>query len=284
MSHALLIKLYALLPNTMKRVLGQSSLLKPLRRRLLYTKTSFKTAKVFIERSYSNYDLGFHFVASIKIASKAQREGIENTLLHNTFKLVQRYKPNRTDLTVLDVGSNFGYLASVWSHSIANNGMTIAFEPNKNVFTCIEKTIEANNANHKFNVYNLAIGSKNEMITLNASNFSSNIHNMPSTIETYQIEMVKLDDFIKRNAIEAVDLIKIDVDGIELDILEGAKKTIKQSSAIVIVETNDDKRIIDFFKDEDYAILDMKLQRFHDSDTLPLNIFCVPKTLKGNAI
>ena len=280
----LLVRVYRYIPKSLQKKIGQSSLLRGFRQHLLYTKMSFKTAKVFIKRSYGNYDLGFYFVASIKIASKAQKEGIENTLLHNTFKLVQRYKPNRTDLTVLDVGSNFGYLASVWSHSIANNGMTMAFEPNKNLFTCIEKTIEANNANHKFSVYNLAIGSKNEMITLNASNFSSNIHDMPSTIETYQIEMVKLDDFVKLHAIEAIDLIKIDVDGIELDILKGAKKTIKQSSAIVIVETNGDKRIIDFFKDEDYTILDMKLQRFQDSDTLPLNIFCIPKTLKGNAI
>ena len=273
----LLVKIYGVIPKALRLKLGQSQFFKGFRRHLLYNSEGFKYAQVLVNRNYGGFKLNFQFVASIKTATKAKNEGIENTVLRNSFALIEQYKPNRTDLTVLDIGANFGYLASVWAHSIASTGQTIAFEPNKNLFACVKKTIAANNIKN-FDVCNLAVGAHNGNIRLNVSDFSSNTNTLSSAIDTYNIDMVTVDDFVSNNKIHTVDLIKIDVDGIELDILKGAKEVLKQHTAIVIIETNNDKRIIEFFKLLNYTIYDMKLDLYKDGDVLPLNIFCVPKT------
>jgi len=283
--NSLLVKIYDIIPKGLRLKLGQSKWLKGLRRQLLYDSEGFKTAQVLVERTYGTHKVKFQFIASIKMASKAKRIGIENTVLRNSFTLVEKYKPNRTDLAVLDVGSNFGYLGAVWADSIAKNGKVKAFEPNKNLFSSITKTIGANgHFKSSFEVYNLAVGAKNEMIPLNASNFSSNAQLMKTATETYDVEMVTLDNFLNKKNIREIDVIKIDVDGIELDILKGAENLLKQNNSIVIVETNDDRHIVDFFQELDYKIYDMKLNVFDNSETLPLNIFCVPKKMEKDAV
>lgn len=275
----LLVNIYGLVPKSLKQRIGQSDVFKSLRQRLLYTNSGFKSAKVLVERSYGKHDVNFNFVASIKDASKAKQVGIENTVLRNSFLLADTFFPNRTNLTVLDVGSNFGYLASVWVDSIASKGNVFAFEPNKNLFSSIEKTIASNSKFfNNFKVFNLAVGAEKGFVELNASAFSSNTETMSSSIETYEVNMIKLDNFITEHQLKIIDLIKIDVDGIELDILKGAEQLLRKSKSIVIVETNDDERIVDFFKDLEYNIYDMKLAVLKDVDQLPLNIFCVPKT------
>lgn len=283
--NSLLVKIYDIIPKGLRLKIGQSKLLKGLRRRLLYDSKGFKTAQVLVERTYGNHKVNFLFVASIKMASKAKRLGIENTVLRNSFTLVEKYKPNRTDLAVLDVGSNFGYLGAVWADSIAKNGKVMAFEPNKNLYLSISKTIEANiNFKANFKIYNLAVGAKNETIRLNASSFSSNAQSMETAIETYDVEMVTLDDFLNKENIREIDVIKIDVDGIELDILKGAENLLMHNNSIIIVETNDDMRIVEFFQELDYNIYDMKLNIFDNSEALPLNIFCVPKKMEKDAV
>ncbi|GGI58028.1 FkbM family methyltransferase [Winogradskyella haliclonae] len=281
----LLVKIYDTIPKSLRLKIGQSKWSKGLRRRLLYDSKGFKTAKVVVNRVYGTYKVNFQFVASIKMAAKAKRLGIENTLLRNSFSLIENYKSNRTNLTVLDVGSNFGYLGAVWADSIAKNGKVLAFEPNKNLFASITKTIEANaHFKNNFEIHNLAVGAENKTITINASNFSSNAESMETAIEAYEVEMVTLDDFLNKKSIQQVDVIKIDVDGIELDILKGAINLLKQNNSIVIVETNNDMRIATFFKELDYRIYDMKLNTFAANQALPLNIFCVPKKLDNHAV
>ena len=88
--------------------------------------------------------------------------------------------------------------------------------------------------------------------------------------------MVRVDDYVAKNNISKCDLIKIDVDGVEHDILKGSLKTLEQFKPICIVETNDDHHIVDFFIDNNYKVLDEKLNEYKAGVRLPPNIYCVP--------
>ena len=56
----------------------------------------------------------------------------------------------------------------------------------------------------------------------------------------------------------------------------GSQELIKKAQPIFIVETNNDNRIIEFFKEQDYSILNMKLKPISEGE-IPVNVFCLPK-------
>ncbi|MDP2762171.1 MAG: FkbM family methyltransferase [Sideroxyarcus sp.] len=279
MINKIILSLYQILPPKMRNGIGQSVFLKPIRDFFLRPKGSFRETKVLVNRDYLVYKVNFYFFASMKTASKAAKNGIENTLLRNSINLLKKHKSVENDAVILDVGANFGFLSLVWANSISQNGKVIAFEPNISVHNSFKKAIRVNNLESTIQLKNLAVGNNDGSIELFLSSTTSNIMQigMQPNNKT-NIEMVSLDSFSKRNDIVRCDLVKIDVDGIELDILMGATNLLENCKPIFIVETNSDKRIIDFFQKHEYQILDMELNPFQSGEQLPPNIFCIPKT------
>lgn len=274
----LIVSIYNIVPFSIRQRIGQSNLLKPLRNYLLRNHGNYNEVKVIVKRAYSGYTMKFDFFASIKVASHAKNKGIENTILNNSILLMKEFNSKGNDAIVFDIGANFGYLSLVWANSIAKNGKVIAFEPNPNVFKSFNKSISSNNLDAIIQLNNKAVGIREGEIELYLNSTTSNTLNLDGiTKNVISIEMVSIDSFTQTHNIEKCDLIKIDVDGIELDILRGAQNFIKECRPIFIVETNADQRIIEFFKENAYDILDMKLNIFQQGNELPLNIFCIPK-------
>ena len=280
MFNKITLGLYRILPPHWRNGMGRSPILKPLRNIFLRSKGSYREAKVPISRTYLEYNVNFHFFASLKVASKAEKSGIENTILRNVIHLIKKYKTNIDNAVVLDVGANFGYLSLVWANSISKKGKVIAFEPNFHVHNSFKKSIADNGLESHILLNNLAVGNKEGSIELFLNSTTSNTLQTSSTFgSSVPIEMVSLDSFSEENGIDRCDLVKIDVDGIEFDILRGATNLIERCSPIFIVETNGDEKIIDFFYQRNYQVLNMKLIPFQSGDKLPSNIFCIPKTL-----
>jgi len=270
-------KLYTWIPNGTQKILGKSEILRPIRNLILRPQGVFRETSIWVKRSYIEYSVSFKFYASLKVASKAKKSGIENTLLRNAITLVRKHKGLSNKAVIFDVGANFGYLSLVWAKSIAQNGRVIAFEPNLIVQNSFKKSIQANNLESVVELRNLAVGKKDGTIEIFLSSTTSNT--LRENIETNNsniIEMVTLDSFAKRNEIERCDLVKIDVDGIELDILKGGIQLIEKYKPIFIVETNGNAQILDFFRNIEYQILNMQLKPFQPGNKLPANIFCVP--------
>ncbi|MBB6681139.1 FkbM family methyltransferase [Aequorivita sp. 609] len=278
MINKFVLRLYSTLSPQIRNRIGRSKLLKPIRDIVLRSNGTYKQVKVLVKRKYLEYETEFAFIASIKVASKAKNRGIENTILHNSINLIKTYKTKENNAIVLDVGANFGYLSLVWANSISLQGKVIAFEPNLKVYNSFDNSIKINKLEERILLNNLAVGSKNRNVELFSDSTSSNIlQSQSKNRRSTTIEMVSLDSFCNRIGLNQCDLVKIDVDGIELDILKGADKLIEICNPIFIVETNDDNKLIDFFLKRNYQILDMKLNPFNLPNTLPQNIFCIPK-------
>ena len=270
--------LFEVIPPNLQNKLGKSSLLKPLRDAILRPSGSFAVSAVEIEKKYFNYDINFKYFASAKIALKAKKRGVENTLLKNTIELLRKYKSIKDDCVVIDVGTNFGFLSMVWALSSCKNGFVHGFEANKKVYNTFRSTIEHNRINNIVLNYN-AVGKKNEEVKIYDMDTTSNVNNQNISNQFNMVDMISLDYYIKEKEIKRCDLVKIDVDGIEFEIINGGLDLLKNLKPIFVIETNNDRRIVDFFKKNDYSVLDMELNLFSDSNVLPPNIFCVPKTL-----
>ena len=280
----LFIFLYSIVPKSIKQYFGKKSWLQVFRDAVLKKEGIYREVDGIIQRRYQNNQVKFIFFGSIQNVAKAQNTGVENTLLNNSIKLINTYIEHDNDCVILDIGSNFGFLSLVWASSICkNNGRVFSFEPNFNVYSSFEKSINENNLNNVIVVNNMAVGSKNGTIDIYLNNTTSNIISNNEANKSVEIEMIAIDSYIEQNNIKRCDLIKIDVDGIEHDILKGSINTLSHFKPICIVETNNDKRILDFFKKNEYRILDMELKEYVSDNEIPPNIFCLPNN-KDNAL
>ncbi|TWT93514.1 hypothetical protein Pla100_40320 [Neorhodopirellula pilleata] len=60
----------------------------------------------------------------------------------------------------------------------------------------------------------------------------------PKHIASAQVDVLTLDDFVRSQAVDRIDLIKIDVEGYELNVLRGAKESLERFRPSIILEVN----------------------------------------------
>jgi len=150
--------------------------------------------------------------------------------------------------TLFDVGANDGTYSLLLSE-IFPKASIHAFEPVPDTYRIAEKALKGkpNVTLHPFGLYR-------ENSTLDIYNDSNNPNNQISSVyaeglvdfyattELHQlkIEVKTLDSFCEENGISSIDFIKIDVEGAELTVLQGAEKMIRSNGLkIVQFEFND---------------------------------------------
>ena len=124
----------------------------------------------------------------------------------------------------LDIGSNIGQ----WTRPLAKRFTSvICFEPNPNFRQCFNRNItETNVVLWPYGLSNREHQAQQE--------FNSTILNEGEG----DIQCRTLDSFGLTN----VDFVKIDVDGFEVPLLEGARDTLTRNTAVVNIEMKRDKR------------------------------------------
>ena len=66
-------------------------------------------------------------------------------------------------MTILDIGSNIGYYAILESKLIGSTGKIFSIEPSPQNFKLLQENLEIQDTNN-FQIFNLAIGNKNEKL------------------------------------------------------------------------------------------------------------------------
>lgn len=276
----MLVYFYNKIPKSIRHKVGKTKALKLFRDLVFRRNGIYKESTVSINKSYLAFEVNFKFVASIKDASKAYSGGIENGLLRNSMTLLKKHNQNLDDVLILDIGANFGYLSLVWAKSVCKTGKVISFEPNKNVYNSLLKSIKINNLTNHIQLENVAVGNENKSVNLFFENSTtSNVIESDISQALGTIEMIRIDDFIENQKIDKCHLVKIDVDGIELEVLKGSINMLKKLKPIVIVETNNDAEIATFFIENNYQVLDGSLKEYNLNKPLPHNIYCIPKSI-----
>ncbi|MEL6495299.1 MAG: FkbM family methyltransferase [Cyanobacteria bacterium J06623_7] len=162
-----------------------------------------------------------------------QREGFEIPMTRMFATLI------RPEFNILDVGANIGCTSLLFSDL---GQQVIAFEPLPRTFELLQKNI---NLAQKKNIQALpfALGDEareTEMFFLDANRSMAFILDRTSRDDSQAavIEVKRLDDVFPELGLDRLDLIKIDVEGYELRVLEGARQTINRYRPIVQMEFN----------------------------------------------
>tara|TARA_Y100000385_G_C12888106_1_gene548751 strand:+ start:121 stop:828 length:708 start_codon:yes stop_codon:yes gene_type:complete len=130
----------------------------------------------------------------------------------------------------LDIGAHVG----LWAVDMANHFKElICFEPIKESRECLIKNMADRNITN-YRIHKCALGSKSGTVKLNTNDDNSgNPFIDKNGDEEAQMKTLDMFGFAK------IDLIKIDVEGFELEVLKGGEHTIKMCKPIIVLETKD---------------------------------------------
>ena len=127
--------------------------------------------------------------------------------------------------TCLDIGSNIGQ----WTRPLAKQfEQVICFEPNPNFRECFERNIQRTNVS----LFPYGLSDKKHYAQ---QDFNSTVlKNVDGDIECRTLDSFNLGK---------IDFVKIDVDGFEVPLLNGARKTLTHNDPVINIEMKRDKRV-----------------------------------------
>ena len=150
-----------------------------------------------------------------------------DTLLPHILKLV------RPGDTVVDVGAFIGDHTVAYSDAVGREGQVFAFEPDLSAFKCLVHNVEK-----RGNVltYNFGLGAQNSVAGMSGE-FASRYVNHNNSDGGPIIPIRRLDDEI--TLFDRIDLMKIDIEGYELNMLQGAEQVIEKFHPKMVIEINE---------------------------------------------
>ncbi|GAB5466493.1 MAG: hypothetical protein Kapaf2KO_19290 [Candidatus Kapaibacteriales bacterium] len=135
------------------------------------------------------------------------------------------------DSNTLDIGANLGWY-SIHCATISPNGKVHAFEPHPKIFNSLQKNIKLNK------LQNIVLNQKafsDSNGTIKLFQFDDYGHGHCSTsdfgkqnTQSFDVESITINNYLKSNDNINFDLVKIDVEGAEMNVLSSASDLFKQ--------------------------------------------------------
>lgn len=145
------------------------------------------------------------------------------------FNYYQHYYQVKTDDVVLDAGANCGHLSIFFSKLVGENGKVYAFEPDKFNIERINRNLELNKELFQnIKIEELLLWNENKLVDFyEAGTVGSSAVWIPDFDKCVKKEAVRIDDWVTKNNIKKLDFIKMDIEGAEIEALEGCIQTIQ---------------------------------------------------------
>jgi FkbM family methyltransferase len=142
---------------------------------------------------------------------------------------------------IIDVGANIGFESLYFARKYPDN-LVYSYEPTAIAYKCLSKSKAINNLEN-LKIFKLGVGEKSGQVEIHAAtkgtynkglaSIDSNF-DLDNTFTKETIDIITLDDHVKEN--RRVSLIKIDVQGYEMKVLEGAVSLIEKDKPVIIYE------------------------------------------------
>jgi FkbM family methyltransferase len=140
----------------------------------------------------------------------------------------------RPGLRVLDIGANLGLYSVLAARLAGPAGKVACFEPDPELFAALQRNCRLNRV--IVEAHNVALGSTPGEVTLHKSIVNSGDNHLgaserPLFRRAVTTRVVRLDDLLPELQ---VDLVKIDVQGWELEVLRGMRRTFAANPAVQV--------------------------------------------------
>jgi len=138
----------------------------------------------------------------------------------------------KTGMTVFDIGANAGFYTLAFSRLVGVEGQVWVFEPSAENAEYLLRHISLNQL-HNVNLIQAAVSDKIGIIGFQITGCHATGH----IVDTgpYRVPTVSLDGLMAENVIPVPDVIKMDVEGAEFLVLNGARTLLNNNKTILFV-------------------------------------------------
>ncbi|PZV13509.1 MAG: hypothetical protein DCF22_10615 [Leptolyngbya sp.] len=167
-----------------------------------------------------------------------------------------RYDPNEfyfldkllsPGMTVVDLGANEGLYTLFAAKQVGDLGIILSFEPSSREFQRLQDNLALNEEITNVQLFQIALSniSGTQILKVAADDHSGQntlgdfTYEGVACLNTETVTVRRLDDVLEELAVQSVDVIKIDVEGAEHLVFEGAKKTIERDRPLILFELVD---------------------------------------------
>jgi len=187
---------------------------------------------------------------------RKKEEDLELISDHYEYKTMNFFrKVSKGNKVVIDVGAHIGKYTVLAGK--LSKGKVIAIEASKENFSILKKNIKLNKVRNVI-AFNFAVSRFDGTVKLYKPDTSG--HNTLKKIPNVPYEIVKsvsLDSFLRRLKIKKVDLIKIDVEGEEVNVIKGFKRYLsshKVESLIIEIKNENLTRLRNILNSFGYSL------------------------------
>jgi FkbM family methyltransferase len=171
-------------------------------------------------------------------------DGVELSLFETgtyekgTIQLLHKFlKPGSA---FLDIGANIGLMSSIASKIVGAEGKVLSVEANPKTIEILQHNLALNYAGN-VSIFPFALGSEKGTATLfenwNVNRGGASLLSQDKQ-EGIDVPVEKLDDIFEN---DKIDLIKIDVEGFELEVLKGGIELLKKQLPVLIIEVSEQR-------------------------------------------
>jgi len=137
----------------------------------------------------------------------------------------------------VDIGANIGMISLHAAYLVTEKGKVDCFEPNLECVEILKNNLSRNDIRH-VNVYPVGLSDSNGSLRLSLTSSHSGtatLAEVNESIKSFEVEIAIGDDLVLSDP-KQVKMIKIDVEGFELHVLKGLKRSLETFKPMLITE------------------------------------------------
>lgn len=183
---------------------------------------------------FSSKEFSFKLTESNSYESNYRNVTIETSeplyTIAPDFNFYQHFYKVKENDVVLDTGANCGHLSILFSKLVGKDGFVYAFEPDRYNIESIKNNILLNkDLNPNIEIVDLLLWNENIMVNFHeAGTVASSAVWIPDVENCVEKQAILVDDWVKENNIKKLDFIKMDIEGAEIEALDGCIETIRK--------------------------------------------------------
>lgn len=154
-------------------------------------------------------------------------------------------KLNRSPKVIFDCGANVGFVTYQF-HKRFKSSSIYSFEPNPSVFKILKKSTKSNKNVH---VFNKGVGNEDILLSFYKNNNTgtssflepNDFHkaHLARKFQKIEIPTISINQFCKEQFIDKIDILKLDIEGFELNALKGCEEMlVKNKIDFIYTEVN----------------------------------------------